>query len=119
MKPLKPDVSFDIFDQLDLRVARVVSAPPATGTRFPCRAVTLDLGPFGQRVAIGQYALVTEEELVGRLVVACCNLGVRRMGGYVSAALVLGVPHPQNPAGQAQALPLYAHPDANPGDAVY
>lgn len=119
MKPLKPDVSFDILDQLDLRVARVVSAPLTVGTRFPCREVTLDLGPFGRRIAIGQYALLAESELVGRLVVACCNLGVRRMGGYVSAALVLGVPHPDNPPGQAQALPLYAHTDASPGDAIY
>src|SRR5262245_47814582 len=109
---MKPTASFDDFLKLDLRVARVTSAKLTEGTRAPCRQVVLDAGPLGTLVSIGQFALVPEEELVGREVVICCNLGTRRMGKYESQALVLGSPHPQSPNGQSQALPLYAHADS-------
>ncbi len=117
--PLKPQITFGKFQNVDLRVARVLSAPLAVGTRFPCRVLELDLGPLGKRTSVGQYALVSEEELVGRNVVACVNLGERQMGPYVSQALVLGAPHPDSPADQAQALPLTVRDDAVPGDAIY
>lgn len=116
---MKPDVPFDIFQQLELRVARVRAAPLAEGTRAPSRVLTLDLGPLGVRTSVAQFALVPEADLVGRLVVVCSNLGTRRIGRYRSEALVLGTPHPGSPDGQAQALPLAAHPDAAPGDVVF
>lgn len=114
-----PDVKFEIFSQLDMRIALVKSAELAAGTRFPSRQLILDLGPSGMRTSIGQFALVPESELVGRKVVACCNLGVRRMGKYESQALVMGTLHPASPEGQAQAVPLYAHADAVVGDRVF
>jgi len=77
---VKPQVTFDAFQHVDMRVARVVAAPLAGGTRMPCRVMELDLGPVGRRTSVGQYALVAEEELVGRNVVACVNLGARKMG---------------------------------------
>jgi tRNA-binding protein len=117
--PPKPKITFGKFENVDLRVARVVSAPMAEGTRFPCRVIELDLGHLGVRRSVGQYALLTEDELVGRHVVVCVNLGAREMGPYTSDALVLGAPHPDSPEGQAQAAPLFAHEKANPGDQIY
>ena len=116
---MKADVSFEVFDSLELRVARIESARPAEGTRAPCRELVLDLGPLGRKVSIGQFALVPEEELIGRLVVACCNLGRRRIGRYASEALVLGTLHPGTPDGQSQALPLWADPQARCGDRIF
>ena len=116
---MKPDVSYETFASLDMRVALVVSAERTDGTRAPSRELILDLGSHGQRRSVGQYAMVPEEELVGRKVIACCNLGTRKMGAYRSEALVIGTDHPDSPHGQAQALPLYAHPDAVVGDRVY
>ncbi|WP_457651366.1 tRNA-binding protein [Rhodocaloribacter sp.] len=116
---VQPDVPFEAFLKLDFRVARVTHAPPAEGLRAPSRVLTLDFGPLGVRTSVAQFALVPEAEMVGRKVVACCNLGVRRIGKYTSEALVLGTPHPDNPPGQGQALPLFAHPEAAPGDRVF
>lgn len=116
---LKPDVPYDTFASLELRVALVESAALTQGTRAPSRELVLDLGPLGRRRSVGQYTMIPEEELVGRKVVICCNLGTRKMGPYRSEALVMGTDHPDSPAGQAQALPLWAHPDANVGDRVY
>ncbi|MEU7615205.1 hypothetical protein AB0B27_03710 [Micromonospora rifamycinica] len=115
----KPQITFGKFQNVDLRVARVVSASMAVDTRFPSRVLELDLGPLGRRVSVGQYALIGEADLVGTNVVACVNLGQREMGPYVSQALVLGAPHPASPPDQAQALPLVVDGDAVPGDAIY
>jgi tRNA-binding protein len=117
--PQKAQITFGKFQNIDLRVARVVAAPMATGMAKPCRVVTLDLGPLGERTSVGQFALLAEEELVGRNVVACVNLGSREVGPYRSQALILGAPHPDGPGDQAQATPLFVSDAARPGDQIY
>lgn len=117
--PQKPQITAGKFANVDLRVARVLAAPMAEGTTVPSRVLQLDLGHLGQRTSVGQYALIDDDTLVGRNVVACINLGSRRIGDYESEALVLGAPHPANPPGQAQATPLYVSDDARPGDEVF
>ena len=117
--PPKSQITFGKFENIDMRVAKVLSARMAEGTRFPSRVFELDLGHLGPRTSVGQYALVPEEELVGQNLIACINLGVREMGPYRSEALLLGAPHPESPPEQAQATPLYVSESAKPGDAVF
>jgi tRNA-binding protein len=117
--PAKPRIDFAEFARVDLRVARVLDAPLAEGTRKPCRLFDLDLGPLGRLRAVGQFALVPSDQLVGRKLIVCCNLGPRRMGPHTSEALVMGVPHPASPAGEEQATPLYVDDAARCGDAVF
>jgi tRNA-binding protein len=117
--PRRLPVSFAEFEDVDMRVGRVLSAEMAVGTRAPSRILRVDLGPLGTVQSVGQLALVPEAELVGRNVVVCVNLGARRIGRYVSEALVLGVPHPGSPEGQAQATPLYVDGGAEAGSQVF
>lgn len=115
----KPQITFGKFQNVDLRVARVLSAPMASGTRVPCRVLELDLGELGTRQSVGQYALVAEDTLVGSHVVVCVNLGEREMGPYRSQGLVLGARHPDSPADQAQAIPVTIDRSAPPGSSIY
>lgn len=115
----KAQITFGKFQNVDMRVALVEAAPLAEGTRFPSRVLTLDLGPLGRRTSVAQFAMVDEDDLVGRKVVACVNLGVRELGPYTSEILTLGTMHPDGPAHESQAVPLYASDHAHPGDAVY
>src|SRR5436309_11569215 len=78
--PPKPRITFGKFANVDMRVAQVQSAAMAEGTAKPCRVLKLDVGPLGTLTSVGQFALLSEEELVGRKVVVCCNLGPREMG---------------------------------------
>jgi tRNA-binding protein len=117
--PLKPQISFGKFSNVDMRVAKVLDASMAEGTKNPCRVFDLDVGHLGRMRSIGQFALVPAEQLVGHNVVICCNLGTRQMGPYVSEALVLGVPHPNSPPDQDQATPLFVDDLARCGDAVF
>jgi tRNA-binding protein len=53
----------------------------------------IDFGPLGQKTSSAQLtALYTPEALVGRLVIAAVNLGSRKIAGFTSEVLVLGLP---------------------------
>jgi tRNA-binding protein len=83
----------DAFQTLDLRVGRITAAEPLAGARKPAYKLTLDFGPLGLRGSSAQLTeLYRAEDLVGRLVIAAMNLGVRRIAGFASEVLVLGVP---------------------------
>jgi tRNA-binding protein len=81
------------FQSLDLRVGRIVRAEPNARARNPAYKLWIDFGPLGQRTSSAQIrTLYAPEELIGRHVIAAMNLGVRKVAGFPSEVLVLGVP---------------------------
>jgi tRNA-binding protein len=83
----------EVFAALDLRVGRVPRAESNDGARKPAIKLWIDLGPLGVKQSSAQLvALYTPETLVGRLVVAAVNLGTRKVNGFASEVLVLGLP---------------------------
>jgi tRNA-binding protein len=81
------------FRALDVRVGRIVRAEPHSAARVPACMLWLDFGPLGERTSSAQLtALYRPEDLVGRLVLAAVNLGTKRIAGFASEVLVLGVP---------------------------
>ncbi len=118
-RPLKQKITFGKFQNIDLRVAKILRAPLAEGTEKPSRVITLDAGHLGELTSVAQLALVPEEQLVGRKVIICANLGTREIGKYTSEVLVLGVPHPESPEDEAQAYPLFVDDIAVVGDGVF
>ncbi len=90
------EISFDDFQRVDIRVGRVLSAEPLAGARKPAYKLRID---FGAALGIKQSsAQVTvhyrPEQLVGRLVLAVVNFPPRRIAGFKSEVLTLGVPDP-------------------------
>jgi tRNA-binding protein len=83
----------EAFGLLDVRVGRIVRAEPNPGARKPAYRLWVDFGPLGERTSSAQLTNLYEpDELVGRRVLAAVNLGDRRIAGFVSQVLVLGVP---------------------------
>ena len=96
------EAAVQAFGLLDLRVGRITRAEPNTGARKPSYRLWVDFGKAGERTSSAQLTDVYRaEELVGRQVIAAVNLGSRRIAGFVSEVLVLGVP---NEAGQVVLL---------------
>ena len=83
----------EAFGVVDVRVGRVLRAEPNEGARKPAFKLWIDFGPFGVKQSSAQLtALYNAEELVDRLVLAVVNLGTRKVNGFDSEVLVLGVP---------------------------
>jgi tRNA-binding protein len=83
----------EAFGLLDLRVGRVQRVEPNQGARKPAYKLWIDFGPLGEKTSSAQLTeLYAPGDLVGRLVVAAVNLGTRRVNGFPSEVLVLGLP---------------------------
>jgi len=81
------------FETLDLRVGRVLRVEPNEKARKAAYRLWIDFGPLGEKRSSAQLVdLYRPEELVGRLVIAAVNLGVRVIAGFTSEVLVLGLP---------------------------
>ena len=83
----------EAFETLDLRVGRIRRAEPNARARKPSYKLWIDFGPLGEKTSSAQVTShYRAQELVGRLVIAAVNLGVRNIAGFQSEVLVLGVP---------------------------
>ncbi|KAK9324535.1 hypothetical protein V1517DRAFT_317300 [Lipomyces orientalis] len=89
---LLPDVSAADFAALDLRVGTITDCALNPKARKPAYKLEIDFGPkIGTRTSSAQIThYYGADDLVGRQVVAAVNLGMRRIAGVKSQALVLG-----------------------------
>jgi tRNA-binding protein len=109
----------EVFEQVDMRVGRVVSCEQLAGARKPAYALGIDFGPLGMKRSSAQLtALYAPDDLVGRLVVAVVNFPPRNIAGFVSEVLVLGVPA-YGVARQGEVVILSPERDVEPGARVY
>lgn len=84
--------TFEDFQRLDIRAGRVLRAEPHPAARKPAYCLWIDFGPLGVRQSSAQITdLYRPEDLVGRTVVAVVNFPPKRVAGFVSEVLVLGV----------------------------
>jgi tRNA-binding protein len=86
-------VTIEAFDEIDIRAGRVISCEPFPEARKPSYKLTIDFGPLGVKRSSAQLThFYTPEELVGSTVLAVVNFPPRRIAGFPSEVLVLGLP---------------------------
>ena len=83
----------DGFFATDIRVGTIVGALPFPEARKPAIKVEIDFGPeIGRKWSSAQLTTYyAPETLVGRQIIAAMNLGTKRIAGFTSEVLVLGV----------------------------
>lgn len=87
------------FLALDIRAGVVVSAEPHSAARKPAFRLRVDFGPeIGEKASSAQLSRrYSPEDLTGSVVLGVVNLPPRRVAGFVSEVLVLGLMDPGDP----------------------
>ena len=89
-----PEISFNDFMKVDVRVGTIVAVEPFPGARKPAFKLRIDFGAdIGVKKSSAQLTkYYTPETLVGRQVAAVVNFPPRQIGPFMSEVLTLGFP---------------------------
>ena len=89
---MKEQITYDVFDKVDIRVGTVVAVKKNEKARKPSLVIEVD---FGKEVGVKQSsAQIThyynEENLKGKQVIGICNFPEKNIAGVISQVLILG-----------------------------
>ncbi len=89
---MKEQISYDIFDKVDIRIGTVLSVKKNVKAKKPSLIIEVD---FGDEIGIKQSSaqitdFYNEENLKGKQVVGVCNFPEKNIAGVRSQFLVLG-----------------------------
>lgn len=87
-----PEISYDDFARVDIRIGTVVEAKVFPEARKPAYILMIDFGPeIGIKKSSAQITVhYTPEQLVGRQVLGVVNFPLRQIGPVRSEVLTLG-----------------------------
>jgi methionyl-tRNA synthetase len=109
--PIAPEIAFDDFAKVDLRIARIAKADYVEGADKLLK-LTLDLGGETRTVFAGIRSAYAPEALEGHLTVMVANLAPRKMRFGVSEGMVLAA------GNDAGIYLLEPHAGAEPGQRI-
>ncbi len=89
---MKEQITYDIFDKVDIRAGTVVDVKKNEKARKPSLVIKVD---FGKEIGIKQSSaqithFYNEENLKGKQVIGVCNFAEKNIAGVKSEFLVLG-----------------------------
>jgi methionyl-tRNA synthetase len=87
-EPIAPQIEYEEFAKLDLRLAKIVQAQPVEGADKLLK-LRIDLGGETRTIFAGIKAAYTPEQLIGRLTIVVANLAPRKMRFGVSEGMLL------------------------------
>ena len=85
-------ITYNEFEQVEIRVGQVIKVEDFTKTRKPAYKLWIDFGEFGIKKSSAQITkLYAQEDLVGKQILAVTNFPPRQIANFMSEVLVLGI----------------------------
>ena len=89
---MKEQITYDIFDKVDIRIGTVISVKKNEKARKPSLVIEVD---FGNEIGVKQSSaqithFYSEENLKGKQVIGICNFPEKNIADIKSQFLVLG-----------------------------
>ena len=85
-------IAFEDFHKIDIRVGRIVEVLDFKEARNPSYKIKIDFGELGVKASSAQITkLYSKEDLFNRQIVAVVNFPPKRIAGFKSEVLILGV----------------------------
>ncbi len=119
----KPEIAFDEFAKIDLRVARILQAENHPSADRLLRLQLDDGSGTPRQICAGIKGHYTPESLVGRLIIIVANLAPRKIRGEESRGMLLAasdLPKDAAAAASAERKVIILRPDVDiaPGSIV-
>lgn len=90
---MQDNIEYGDFLKVQIHAGKVVEAEALEGARKPAYRMTVDFGPIGIKKSSAQLTkMYSNEELIGKTVIAVTNFRPKQIGGFMSEVLVLGFP---------------------------
>ena len=89
---MKPQITYDVYEKLDIRLGTVLSVKKNEKARKPSLVVEVDFGKdIGVKTSSAQIThYYNSENLVGKQVIGVCNFPEKNIAGIKSQFLLLG-----------------------------
>jgi methionyl-tRNA synthetase len=112
----KPEITYDDFAKIDLRVATIVEAMEHPNADRLVK-LQIDLGEEKRQICAGIKAYYSPEELIGKQIIVVANLAPRKIRGEESNGMLLAA---SNMEGEevTDVIVLSPSKPANPGSTV-
>ena len=84
--------TFEDFEKIDIRVGKIIEVEDFPEARNPSFKIKVNFGKLGIKVSSAQITkLYSKEDLLNRQIVAVVNFAPKRIAGFKSEILILGV----------------------------
>lgn len=85
-------ITWNDFEKIDMRVGTIIDVAPFPKAKKPSLQLIIDFGELGIKSSSAQItSLYTNEELMGKQVIAVMNFPVKQIANFFSECLVMGV----------------------------
>jgi len=89
---IKPQIDWEIFSGIDMRVGTIINAKIFKEAKNPAYKVTIYFGELGLKKSSAQITnLYNTDKLIGQQVIAVVNFPPKQIANMMSECIILGV----------------------------